>query len=273
MTSAISQKYGLRSYILLSKNSYTCSQFCFLEFILIAIFRVITLFVWFLVVNIILLLACMVRPKHRDNVALCGQFYSSMAKIVGLKIVIRGQENVPDEPCIFIANHQNSYDLITICRACMHGTFVIGKKSLVLIPVFGWLFWLSGCVLIDRKNSAKAADTLSSTIEKIRKRAISVWFFPEGTRSRGRGMLPFKTGAFRIADKLNLPIVRICASELHQKIKLNRWDNGTLLIELSKPISMDDSKNMKQWSVSFRDYMLEDFNRLNEEVAELEKQG
>jgi hypothetical protein len=30
---------------------------------------------------------------------------------------------------------------------------------------------------------------------------------------------------------------------------------------------------MKQWAVSFRDYMLEDFNRLNEEVAELEKQG
>lgn len=240
---------------------------------MIAIFRVIALFIWFIVINIILLVTCMVRPMHRNNVALCGQFYSSMSKLLGLKIVIRGTENVPDEPCIFIANHQNSYDLLTICRACMPGTFVIGKKSLVLIPVFGWLFWLSGCVLIDRQNSAKAADTLSNTIEKIRKRAISVWFFPEGTRSRGRGMLPFKTGAFRIASKLNLPIVRICASNLQDKIKLNRWDNGTLLIELSKPISMDDSKNIKEWSVTFREHLLEDFERVNAEVAELEKQS
>lgn len=204
---------------------------------------------------------------------LCGVFYSSMAKVMGLKVVVRGRENVPDTPCIYIANHQNSYDLMTICKACMPGTFVIGKKSLVLIPVFGWLFWLSGNVLIDRQNSAKAADTLSNTIEKIRKRAISVWFFPEGTRSRGRGMLPFKTGAFRIANKLNLPIVRVCASDLQHKIKLNRWDNGTLLVDISKPISMDDSKNVKEWSVAFREHLLEDFNRVNAEVAELEKQS
>lgn len=239
---------------------------------MIAIFRVVSLFVWFLVVNIVLLVACMLRPKHRDNVALCGNLYSSMSRVVGVKIKVRGLENIPEEPVIFIANHQNSYDLITICKACTPGTFVIGKKSLVLIPVFGWLFWLSGCVLIDRKNSAKAADTLSSTIEKIRKRAISVWFFPEGTRSRGRGMLPFKTGAFRIAKKLELPVVRICASDLQSKIKLNRWDNGTLLIDISKPISMDESKNVKQWSMTFREYMLEDFDRVNAEVADMETQ-
>ena len=86
-------------------------------------------------------------------------------------------------------------------------------------------------------------------------------------------MLPFKTGAFRIANKLNLPIVRVCASDLQHKIKLNRWDNGTLLVDISKPISMDDSKNVKEWSVAFREHLLEDFNRVNAEVAELEKQS
>ncbi len=36
--------------------------------------------------------------------------------------------------------------------------------------------------------------------------------FPEGTRSRGRGLLPLKTGAFRTAIQANVPIVPICAS-------------------------------------------------------------
>jgi len=240
---------------------------------LIAVLRVITLFFWFLAVNIVLFAVCLVRPMHKNNVSLCGLLYSSMARILGLKIVLRGTENIPNTPCVFIANHQNSYDLLTICRACAPGTVSIGKKSLVLIPVFGWLYWLSGNVLIDRKNSAKAADTLSYTAEKIRKRGISVWFFPEGTRSYGRGILPFKTGAFRIANRLSLPIVRICGSDLHNKIKLNRWNNGTMLIELSKPILMDDSQDVKKWAGTFREYMLQDFERLNAEVADLEKQG
>lgn len=208
---------------------------------------------------------------HRDNVHVCGMFYSSMSRLLGLKIVVKGRENVPDEPCVFIANHQNSYDLITICKAVAPGTVSVGKQSLVLIPIFGWLYWLSGNVLIDRKNASRAADTLSSTIAKIKKRGISVWFFPEGTRSYGRGLLPFKTGAFRIANAVDMPIVRICASDLINKIQLNRWDNGTLVIRVSEPMRMDDSKGIKEWSVLFREKMLEDFEQVNSEVAQLPK--
>jgi len=125
--------------------------------------------------------------------------------------------------------------------------------------------------LIDRKNASRAADTLSSTVAKIKKRGISVWFFPEGTRSYGRGILPFKTGAFRIADAVKMPIIRVCASNLIDKIKLNRWDNGTLIIKISEPIYMDDSRGIKEWSVLLREKMLEDFEQVNNEVAQLPK--
>ncbi|WP_338294783.1 1-acylglycerol-3-phosphate O-acyltransferase [Planctobacterium marinum] len=238
---------------------------------MLAILRIIAMFVSFLIINAILFVVCLLRPMHRNNVHICGKFYSSMSRILGLKIVVKGMENVPDEPCVFIANHQNSYDLMTICKAVAPGTVSVGKKSLVLIPVFGWLYWLSGNVLIDRKNASRAADTLSSTIAKIKKRGISVWFFPEGTRSYGRGLLPFKTGAFRIANAVDMPIVRVCASNLIDKIKLNRWDNGTLIIHVSEPMKMDDSKGIKEWSVLFREKMLEDFEQVNSEVAQLPK--
>ena len=41
--------------------------------------------------------------------------------------------------------------------------------------------------------------------EIIQQRQISIWMFPEGTRSRGRGLLPFKTGAFHTAISAGVP--------------------------------------------------------------------
>ncbi|MCC2606851.1 1-acylglycerol-3-phosphate O-acyltransferase [Planctobacterium marinum] len=238
---------------------------------MLAILRIIALFISFLLINGILIIFCLLRPMHRNNVYSCSMVYGIMSRILGLKVVVQGKENVPNEPVVYIANHQNSYDLITICKAVMPGTVSVGKKSLVFIPVFGWLYWLSGNVLIDRKNATRAADTLSSTVAKIKKRGISVWFFPEGTRSYGRGILPFKTGAFRIADAVNMPVVRVCASNLIDKVDLNRWDNGTLIIQISEPIYMDDSRGIKEWSVLLREKMIEDFDQVNNEVAQLTK--
>ena len=190
---------------------------------------------------------CLLRPFHRDNVHAAGALYSSVSTLLGLKIEIRVPDSVKQGgPFVYIANHQNSYDLLTICGATQKGTVTVGKKSLKWIPVVGQIYWLTGNIMIDRKNSGRAHDTLQSTVEKIQKKRLSVWFFPEGTRSYGRGLLPFKTGAFRIAEATSEPIVTITASRLHDKIKLNRWDNGTLLIELSESEFMDEHKSIKQ---------------------------
>jgi 1-acyl-sn-glycerol-3-phosphate acyltransferase len=79
------------------------------------------------------------------------------------------------------------------------------------------------------------------TANKIKKNKLSVWMFPEGTRSRGRGLLPLKTGAFRTAIQAKVPVVPVCASNQHGTIKLNRWDNGKIIIEFLDPINLDDS--------------------------------
>lgn len=215
---------------------------------------------------------CVVRPFHRDNVYVIGKVYGVMSKMVGVKVELRVPDSVKHGgPYVFIANHQNSYDLITVCLSAQKGVVTVGKKSLIWIPVFGWLYWLSGNILIDRKNKGRAHDTLAQTVEKINKRRLSVYFFPEGTRSRGRGLLPFKTGAFRIAQAVNEPVVMVCTSNLQNKIKLNRWNNGTLLIELCEPVVVDDSKDAKQWADYFRTAMAAKISDLDEQVAQLDK--
>ncbi|WP_339724549.1 1-acylglycerol-3-phosphate O-acyltransferase [uncultured Paraglaciecola sp.] len=234
---------------------------------MLALLRIVAIFCYFLLINVLLILVCLLRPFHRDNVHAAGVLYSSVSALLGLKLEIRVPDSVKQGgPYVFIANHQNSFDLLTICAAAQKGTVTVGKKSLIWIPLFGQVYWLTGNIMIDRKNSGRAHDTLQGTVQKIQKRRLSVWFFPEGTRSNGRGLLPFKTGAFRIAKATKEPIVMVTASNLHNKIKLNRWDNGTLVIKLSEPEMMDENKSIKQNAEYFHQKMQHQLKDINTEL-------
>ena len=239
---------------------------------MLAIIRALLLVVAFLFINIVVLLRCVIRPFHRDNVYIAGQWYSMMSRIFGLKVVVRYPENLDtDLSYVMIANHQNTYDIITICKAAIPGVVTIGKKSLKWIPVFGQIYWLSGNILIDRKNTSKAMDTLTLTAKKITEKNLSIWFFPEGTRSYGRGILPFKVGAFRLAKGTNTPLMLVTASNMHNKIRWNRWGNGVVLVDVEAPEPLDDSRSPKGWMAYYHERMEKKFEELNAEVAEMEK--
>lgn len=233
---------------------------------MLAIIRCFLIAIAFLLVNFIVLLACLVRPFHRDNVHFAGQIYSQVSRILGVKLKIESDPAVQDDtPYVYIANHQNSYDIFTVCKAARPGVVTIGKKSLKWIPIFGQIYFLSGNIMIDRGNSGKAHNTLSKAAQKVKEKALSIWFFPEGTRSYGRGLLPFKSGAFRLALETDEPVVMVCVSNTHNKIKLNRWNNGTITIKLCAPEKIDDSKSARQWADYFHD-------KMQIEIAELDKQ-
>lgn len=192
-----------------------------------------------------------------------------VSKLLGLTVEVRIPESVKQlSPVVYICNHQNSYDIFTVSNAVRPGTVSVGKKSLKWIPFFGQMYWLTGNILIDRNNRNKAMNTIALTAEKIREKQLSVWLFPEGTRSNGRGLLPFKTGAFRTALQANVPIVPICTSELHNKIKLNRWNNGKLIIEYLDPIYLTDksSESVRVATNEARDLMLKKIEEISAEA-------
>lgn len=144
----------------------------------------------------------------------------------------------------------------------------------MLIPFFGQLYWLAGNILIDRANRAKAHGTIAQVVEQIKNRHLSVWMFPEGTRSRGRGLLPFKTGAFHAAISAGVPIVPVCVSSItNGRIKLNRWNNGSVIVEMLSPI--DTSGYTKEQVRELAEYchkvMKAKIDALDEELAAMEK--
>jgi len=192
-----------------------------------------------------------------------------VAKLLGLEVEVRVPDSVRNtSPAVYICNHQNSYDIFTVSNAVLPNTVSVGKKSLKWIPFFGQMYWLTGNILIDRANTNKAINTIAQTAKKIRDNKLSVWLFPEGTRSNGRGLLPFKTGAFRTALQAEVPIVPICASDLHQKINLNRWNNGKMIIEFMDPIwlSSEAKDEIRSVTNETREKMLVKLAQINKEA-------
>lgn len=215
------------------------------------------------------LLLSIVRPFHPNNVHIIARWFGSVAKMLGVKVVRKYHpDSVNLGPAVYVANHQNSYDLFTIPAMVPKNCVSVGKKSLKWVPFFGQLYWLSGNILIDRTNRSKAAGTISKAAEKIKKNGLSVWMFAEGTRSYGRGLLPLKTGAFHTALSAQVPIVPVCMSTTHKTIKLNRWDNGTIYIEMLAPISLDKNISAREHAKSVHSIMAAKITELDAQVRE-----
>ncbi len=222
------------------------------------------------IISICSVVFCLFRPFHRNNVYHAARFLGKTSHLLGLEVEVRIPEHIRQlSPAVYVCNHQNSYDIFTLSNAVLPGTVSIGKKSLKWIPFFGQMYWLTGNILIDRKNTNKAMNTIAVTAEKIKEKKLSVWLFPEGTRSNGRGVLPFKTGAFRTALQAGVPIVPVCASEQHGKIKLNRWNNGKLIIEFMEPIFLDDvsKEDLRAIANQTRDKMIDKIAQINQEAT------
>lgn len=211
-----------------------------------------------------------VRPFHKNNVHVIAQTYGSFLKMLGVELEVRGLEyKAEDKPCVYISNHQNAYEIFTASNAVCKNTVSVGKKSLKYIPFFGIVYWLSGNILIDRRNKAKAHSTINQAAEKIKENGLSIWLFPEGTRSYGRELLRFKTGAFYTAAKAGVPVVPVVLSNTHQLINLNRWDNGKVVIEYLPEILLDseDKAYVRSMADKAHDIMLDKFNEINQELG------
>jgi len=240
---------------------------------MLLIFRAIIVVIYCILVCIFGCIYCLFSPRNPKHVATFGHMFGRLAPVFGLKVEKRlpqGYENFGN--AIYIGNHQNNYDMVTASNIVLPPTVTVGKKSLLWIPFFGQLYWLTGNLLIDRNNRAKAHGTIAEVVNAFNKRKISFWMFPEGTRSRGRGLLPFKTGAFHAAIAAGVPIVPVCVSNTSNKINLNRFNNGLVIVEMLPPIDTRTwgKDQVRDLATHCREMMKAKIAELDREVAERE---
>tara|TARA_B100000925_G_scaffold45266_1_gene29531 strand:+ start:23248 stop:23910 length:663 start_codon:yes stop_codon:yes gene_type:complete len=134
--------------------------------------------------------------------------------------------------CVYVMNHQSNMDIVIAAQINLKNTVTLGKKEILYFPIFGQWYWLSGNVLIKREKKSSIIRSMLRVNKTITKKNRSIVIMPEGTRSKGKGLGQFKTGAFRTAISTGVPIVPIIASDWYGNINLNKLQSGEIKIKI-----------------------------------------
>ncbi|NOI29972.1 1-acylglycerol-3-phosphate O-acyltransferase [Vibrio coralliilyticus] len=243
---------------------------------MLGIIRLILAAIFVVFTTLFALIYCLFSPRNPKHVYFFCRWFNQLHKLIRLKLIQRGLDRAPTPAnSVYISNHQSVYDFVTAPGMLRPRTVSLGKKDLLWIPFFGQLYWITGNILINRENKSQARDTIKQVAEAIHQRDLSVWVYPEGTRSKGRGLLPFKTGAFRMAIEAGVPITPMCVSTTHNKIDLNRRDNGVVISEMLEPIDVSGYKieDARKLAEHCHTLMASKIKELDNEVAQLERQN
>ncbi|GHV31878.1 1-acyl-sn-glycerol-3-phosphate acyltransferase [Spirochaetia bacterium] len=161
--------------------------------------------------------------------------------VTGCTCTVSGKEYIPRKGSFcLVANHNSILDIALLLAIVGRPFGFIAKKELAAVPVFNfWILFLGG-LFIDRNNIRKAIGTINEGIRRIKSGGAMV-VFPEGTRSKGRGMLPFKPGSLKLATKSGTPIVPVAISGTYEVFeKTGRVHAVPVSVYFAPPIATND---------------------------------
>ena len=200
--------------------------------------RILLALFYFCLASLLSLPFLLVRPFHRNNTAKVAHLYSwGVIPLLGVKIEYENKQELDNiHSSLIISNHQDTLDIFLMGHCFPSGTIGIGKKQLIFVPLLGQIFWLTGNILIDRGNSQKSVASLEYAQKIMAHGGRNIWIMPEGTRSLGRGLLPFKKGSFHLAINAQVPIRPIIFSDYYHQFNLNAWRSVVIKIAVLDPI-------------------------------------
>ena len=168
-----------------------------------------------------------------------------------IKWEIVGENRFPDTPCVALCKHQSTWETLVINR--LHIFTIIAKKELAMIPIWGWAFASSGCIIVDRSKPAEARKIMNEESQDHMKHGVSVLLFPEGTRSAPGEVGNYRTGGAMIAEHTGAPIVPIALDSGYYWPRRS-WIKypGTVRIAIGDPIYptgdwRKDTEVAKEW--------------------------
>lgn len=130
-------------------------------------------------------------------------------RFLGYRLTVEGVENIPlDEPTLFVSNHQGTLDPALVIASCPKPMAFISKKKNEKLPVFGSWAISIGVIHFDHETREGNVFMLREAAREL-KAGRSLLIFPEGTRSKGDAMNPFKAGALQPAYLAKVTIVPV----------------------------------------------------------------
>lgn len=178
----------------------------------------------------------MYRPPRDPDVPAAGLVYRfaagvafSIMHLQRWRFDVVGTEHLPASGgAVIAANHTGFWDYFTVGRPAYYGcgrpVRILAKDSLFRVPGFGWLMHRAEHIEVHR---GAGRDAFASAIAAL-ERGELVLVLPEQTISRSFELLPFKTGAVRMAAAAGVPLIPAVSWGTHRfhtagRRPLPRW--------------------------------------------------
>lgn len=177
------------------------------------------------------------RPALRRGIRIWARLLIwGMRVLGGVRLEVRGLQNIPPGACLIAAKHQSMFDIIPAFAYLPDALFVM-KKELMRIPVFGWHNLKHGTIVVDRAGHATAMRKLIADARDRFREPRQLLIFPEGTRRPPGAEPDYKPGVAGIYRDLEVPCVPVATNTgLHVSSSGIARSPGTVVWEVLEPI-------------------------------------
>ncbi|HXU20320.1 MAG TPA: lysophospholipid acyltransferase family protein [Verrucomicrobiae bacterium] len=143
-------------------------------------------------------------------------------RLAGVRVRAVGLENIPAQPCVFIANHVSNIDPLVFIPAIPQRVGILVKRELFRIPIFSSAMIRAQYTPVDRGDRERSGKSISAAA-RILKDGLSYAVFAEGTRSADGRLRPFKKGGFTMAIEAGAPIVPVSIAGTQRLLQKGSW--------------------------------------------------
>ena len=204
--------------------------------------------------------------------AICSGFCALMnwwgGFICGMKVVVEGQENLPDEPCVLMIKHTSLLETYGHVPLFPRTCWVV-KREIVLTPIVGWSMGL--CLQpIAIKRSAGTSSVKQVISQGKERLANGTWvtIFPEGTRVPPGETRKYGVSGAALAQEANVMIVPVAqnAGDFWQKHEFAKRP-GTVRFCIGPPISAQ-GRPPKETNLIVQDWIESKMREISSEYQE-----
>jgi 1-acyl-sn-glycerol-3-phosphate acyltransferase len=191
----------------------------------------------------------------------------ALSYICGLKLEIRGNENIPKGKAILACKHQSALETIVLYSIIDKPIFIL-RKSLFWLPFIGQYIKKLGMIYIDRKGAGVALkDMLSQAKDKIQF-GYNIIIFPEGTRTAPGEKSRYNPGILALYKLDIAPVVPVALNtglfwrknaflkypgtyiiSFLPKLSIGQYDKAMFMEKLQEDIEEESSRLLKSKKV------------------------
>ena len=172
----------------------------------------------------------------------CKAILFLMQKIAKIEIEVRGLENIPQGAAIIASKHQSAMETFFFPTILPQTAYIL-KRELLMIPLFGWCLWRSGCIGIDRSAGAAAMKKMLAGCNKSLATGHQVVVFPEGTRTMPEASPKYQPGIALLYKNCDAPVIPVALnSGMFWRKRAFVKLSGKIIVEFFPPMEKGLSK-------------------------------